>query len=443
VSASSISIWILAGSLVVVVLVATFAYVLRKKRATPPEATTPEAQAPPKPPVEQAGSRFVDFAAVAVCHPTSWHLEDQPEPWRAAMRAVGERLERARVVEIVFVHGTMTGHDPLAMGSVVKRALPLFHQRVERVIQRVAKAGSDRILGDLGNYAPEYVRLFESALCKDIRCSSFVWSSANHHVARVRAAAWLALRLAAVPTVPGSKRQRPRVLLVGHSHAGQVFALLTQLLAGGSAAELLVEAARVCGEKEEELRAALDHVGELELDFVTLGTAPRYAWGDIRGYRAAHLVNHRAGRLARRPLRALLDTAQSDYVRRLGAAGSDFPALTITERRINSRLDAALGRGSDLRTWVRALRSGSALMPTGTTLFVRYDQVSAGVAPKFMDAYFGHGVYTRKGAMLFTAQVIADQFYPHAPSKTALAVAKAPLVARLRDRLDGLRRSPR
>jgi hypothetical protein len=253
----------------------------------------------------------------------------------------------------------------------------------------------------------------------------------------VRAAALLALRLAIVSTTAGSKRPR-RVLLVGHSHAGQVFALLTQLLAGGSAADLLVEAARACGEREEELLAALDRVRRLELDFVTLGTAPRYAWGAVRGYRAAHLVNHRAGPFARRPLRALLDTAQSDYVRMLGAAGSDFPALTVTERRVNSRLDAALGRGSDLRAWVRGLRSGNALMPTGTTLFVRYSQVSAGTAPKLMDAYFGHGVYTRKGAMLFTAQVIADQFYPDAPPGPVAELAVAPLARGLQTRFNKL-----
>jgi hypothetical protein len=433
VSAGSTTIWILAGSLVALLALA-LVYALRWRRVTKPEL-----KAAPSPLEPRAASRFVDFEAIAACHPTSWRVEDQPEPWRTAMAAVGERLARACVVEVMFVHGTMTGHDPLAVGSVVKRALPLFHRRVERVIQRVAKAGSDRILGDLGNYAPEYVRLFETALRSEVRCSSFVWSSANHHVARLRAAAQLALRLAKVEIpAPRSNRQRPRVLLVGHSHAGQVFALLTQLLAGGSGAELLVEAARACGDKQEELLAALDRVRRVELDFVTMGTAPRYAWGAVPGYRATHLVNHRAGRLARRPLRALLDSAQSDYMRRLGAAGSDFVALTVAERRINSRLDAALGTGSDLRTWLRSLRSASALMPTGTTLFVRYDQVSAGAAPKLMDAYFGHGVYTRKGAMLFTAQVIADQFYPDAPQVPALA--KAPFTARLRHRLDGLRR---
>jgi hypothetical protein len=107
-----------------------------------------------------------------------------------------------------------------------------------------------------------------------------------------------------------------------------------------------------------------------------------------------------------------LNTARSDFIRRLGTAGSDFPAWTDTERRVNARLDAALGPGADLRKWFGGFRSPRAIMPTGMTLFIRYRSVSAGTAPKLLDASFGHGIYTRKGAMLFTAKLIADHFYP-------------------------------
>jgi hypothetical protein len=410
VRASSLAIWSLATLVVALLCVLVF-YALRRKRAKKTErlpalreplAATP-ALAPP------AESRFVDFEPVAACHPSSWELEDQPADWRAAMSAIGARLSRAGVAEILFVHGTMTGHDPLAMGAIVKRALPVLHPRVERLVGRMTKASSNRLLGDLGNYSPEYVRLFETALASAIGCSLFVWSSANHHAARVRATAWLVQKLAA-----SEKATRPgqRVLLVGHSHAGQLFALLTQLLAGGTLAELLLTAAVECGENERDLRTALARIRELEFDFVTLGTAPRYPWGDTRGYRAAHFVNHHSDRLPRRPLRGILNSARSDFVRKLGAAGSDFPAWTEAERRINMRLDAALGPGSDLRKWIRGVRSPHALMPTGTTLLIRYRSVSAGAAPKIVDASFGHGVYTRKGAMLFTAKLIADHFYP-------------------------------
>lgn len=158
-SASSSPIWIVASLSIVAWLIATLLYVLRKRRGP-----RPGTQLAPKPLVEVPVSRFVDFEPIAACHPSSWRLEDQPADWQSAMARIGERLRGARVAEVLFVHGTMTGHDPLAMGSVVKRALPALHRRVGRVIQRVAKAGSDRILGDLGNYAPEYVHLFEAAL---------------------------------------------------------------------------------------------------------------------------------------------------------------------------------------------------------------------------------------------------------------------------------------
>jgi hypothetical protein len=376
---------------------------------------------------------LVDFDQVAACHPSSWLLQDQPLEWRLAMAAIGERLERAGVTEIVFVHGTMTGHDPLGFGSVVRRALPSLHQRIERVIKRVTKAGSDKLLGDLGNYSPAYVRLFESALGHKVRCSSFVWSSGNHHVARVRGAVWLARQLAENQNINHSAK--PRVLLIGHSHAGQIFALLTQLLGAGVPRELLLEAARGCGEDEVELRAALERIQRHEFDIVTLGTAPRYAWAEVRGYRVAHLVNHYAGDSAERSLRNLLGSAQGDYVRRLGAAGSDFPAWTDSERRINVRLDEALGKGSDLKTWFSELRAGHALMPFGTTLLVRYGEVSSLKARQFMDTYFGHGVYTRKGAMLFTAKIVADHFYPTLVEVAPPATPRRSYLERLKQKL--------
>src|SRR5262249_41670389 len=102
-----------------------------------------------------------------------------------------------------------------------------------------------------------------------------------------------------------------------------------------------------------------------------------------------------------------------------------FPAWTRTERRINVGLDAALGRGSDLKTWFTELRSGDALISTGTTLLIRYGEVSATAAPKFVDAYFGHGVYTSKGARLFTAKLVADHFYP--PSLAILTDPAQPM----------------
>jgi hypothetical protein len=48
------------------------------------------------------------------------------------------------------------------------------------------------------------------------------------------------------------------------------------------------------------------------------------------------------------------------------------------------------------------------------TFLVRYRDVSTRTAPKLVDTYFGHGVYTRKGALLFTLEQIADFFYPGA-----------------------------
>jgi hypothetical protein len=99
-------------------------------------------------------------------------------------------------------------------------------------------------------------------------------------------------------------------------------------------------------------------------------------------------------------------------MQRFGSAGSDFPAWTEPERRTNTRLDELLGTGSDWKHWLAGVRSAPLLAPRGMTYLVRYRDVSARTAPKLVDTYFGHGVYTRKGALLFTLEQIADFFYP-------------------------------
>ena len=61
----------------------------------------------------------------------------------------------------------------------------------------------------------------------EIKVDRFDWSSGNDHLARAEAAVKLFNRLADLPIDLATER----LLLWGHSHAGNVFALLTNLLA--------------------------------------------------------------------------------------------------------------------------------------------------------------------------------------------------------------------
>ncbi len=151
----------------------------------------------------------------------------------------------------------------------------------------------------------------------------------------------------------------------------------------------------------------------------TFGTPLRYGWGRGARLRLLHVVNHR-GEPTRAPsLRGVFVTEHGDYVHQLGAHGSDFPAPTERERWLNARLDRVLGKGRDLRTWLRHLAHGARVAPQGQTVLVDYGDDTR-LVPNFLATGLGHAAYTRRDAMLFHAQLVATHFYPQrAPSALA------------------------
>ena len=216
-------------------------------------------------------------------------LEAQSPEWRAAMAQSGLRLRRAGVRHIVFVHGTFVGHDPTLLLSALEGPLSALGPGLMPSLQRLSKLPSDRVLRDLGNYTPEYVSLFQNAMGGDLGATRFLWSSANNHVARLRAAVDL-LRLLA-----NSELGNKRALLLGHSHGGQVLALLTQLVYPARTAEALWQAVRDAGDptEVENLQDMARRVSRAKLDIATFGMPPRYGWATGRQCRVLHVINHR------------------------------------------------------------------------------------------------------------------------------------------------------
>jgi len=341
------------------------------------------AMAPHEPP----GTSFVRFDVIAPRGTRSASLEHHDEEWRAEMRAIGARLRAADVAAIVFVHGTFVGHDPLGLARLARRALPRTGGRVARALERTTREGIHAVLGDLGTYGAEYVALFERAIGGDIPCTRFAWSSENHHLARLRGA----IDLARVLAVHAQMSPRRRLVLIGHSHAGQLFALLSHFLASGGEAAALYDVARAHGVDTTGLADAIESLRACALDVVTQGAAPRYRWTPRAGIRAMHLVNER------------------DAIRRVAVHGSDLPAPTPSERAINARLVPLLGESTDARTLVQRALAPVRADTTGHTYFVDYGR-------RFLRDGAGHGVYTRFDAMLFNARLMVDHFYPVAPA---------------------------
>jgi hypothetical protein len=396
-SVTEVSTLLLIVLVAVVAFAAGFAVARVRWRSSLMPASKDAPASPPASAPTPAEPTRIAFANAAI--------EGSPE-WGSAMKEVGARMRGAGLRLVLFAHGSFVGDDPLAVASLIDDAVPLFPD-IARKIRGLTRAHLSRLLGDLSNFSTEYVRAFAQAT--GVEALEFTWSGENHHAARVQGAVRLA-RAAALHG-GGALRSGDRVLLVGHSHGGQLFALLSQILGRSSGYEELVAAAAARG---EDVGALDDHLSVLRrcgIDVVTFGTPLRYTWARAAGFRLLHIINHRGAEAHAPSLRGVLHTRQGDYVQQLGAHGSDFPALTANERAMNARLDRVLGDGSSLRAWLRSVSRGLRVSPEGQTVLVDYGDVG-GALPNFLSSGLGHAAYTRREAMLFHANLIADHFYP-------------------------------
>ena len=342
------------------------------------------------------------------------------------MQAVGRSFRAAGVGAVYLVHGTFVGPDALGILAELARAFPAASQAVRGVIKRVI----DSLTGDVGNYTDAYARAFASAInapgAARIPVRLFEWSSENHHVGRADAAVRLIDELAALDLEPGA-----RVLLWGHSHAGNVFALMTNLLAGNGdtvgpffkAAEIYYRWPLVRCVDIPVWNRVRDRLGrqprlteELSLDVVTFGTPIRYGW-DSGGYsRLLHFINHRpveglpAFRAPFPPkIENVMKAAEGDYVQQLGIAGTNImPSVLswrawLADRRLNGLLQSGPPEGGTLERF----RAGAIVPDEGTTLLVDYGPPDGGIAQH----QAGHAVYTRQKWLLFHAEQVAGRFY--------------------------------
>ena len=354
------------------------------------------------PPVEPHTARESEPARIAFAPGAT---EGTPQ-WRTAMAELGERMRDAGVRLVVFAHGSFVGDNPLAIARLLEDAVPALPD-IARKLRGLTRANLSRLLGDLSNFTGDYVEAFTRAT--GIDAVEFTWSGENHHAARVQAS----VRLARAMALHGGGAIRPgdRALLVGHSHGGQLFAVLSQLVGRVHGYEELVAAARARGEDVGALEDHLALLRSCSIDVVTFGTPLRYGWARGVRFRLLHVVNHR-GTAPRAPsLRGLFHTQQGDYVQQMGAHGSDFPALAGGDRSLNTRLDRILGEGRSVRAWLRHVGRGLRVAPQGQTVLVDYGD-HARLLPNLFTTGLGHAAYTRRDAMLFHVRLVANHFYP-------------------------------
>jgi hypothetical protein len=351
------------------------------------------------------------------------------------MKEVAEVYRQAGVAAIYLVHGTFVGPDAAGMLAELGRVFPTAGRAIRRLVARVMH----KLTGEVGNFTPQYAELFESALrgsgdpseqddtASAIPVRLFQWSSENNHIGRADGAVRLIDELASLELPPGS-----RVLLWGHSHAGNLFALMTHLLAGNrEAAREFFRATEVyfrwpllqCVDipvwhrvRRLLCNGGLQRLANLSLDIATFGTPIRYGWNADGYSQLLHFIYHRPApglphyRAAFPPkLQDMLRGAEGDYVQQLGIAGTDISPSLFAWRAwlANRRLGRLFLDQSPYGGPLERFKAGAIVPDEGTTLLVDYGIPQGGIARH----HAGHALYTYHKWLLFHAEEVAKRFY--------------------------------
>ena len=342
---------------------------------------------------------------------------------------IGEHLAASNVRAIYLVHGTFAGGDTFGVARQLQRHIP----GLGRLLAIRSKQLFDLLAKNLGNFSKRYAQLLSEGLnaklATPIEVKRFHWTGQNLHIGRADGAVRLIDQLAARRYPSGS-----RILLVGHSHAGNVFALVSNLLGGHvEARHNFFRAARSYYRSSFSTRTDLPawdqaievlthrRLEEVSLDFVTFGTPIRYGWNSGGFGKLLHIVFHRPqlGLPEYRShfpprLRDLMRATGGDYIQQLGVAGTNEISNIFAwrqwqaERRLNRLLQSELGSDLLRRDLLQRLRKGQRVANSGKTLLVDY---SCQGRRKEWSRIAGHAVYTHTNRMAFHFNEISERLY--------------------------------
>ena len=188
--------------------------------------------------------------------------------WKQKMSAIGSALKNNNVRQTILVHGTFTGDDALGLYN----SLEPINKALADSLREKSKNLIDNLTDDVGNYTSEYANAL--SFSSSVPCELFVWSGGNYHHARLRGLLKLAQYL--VEKITNNKIQDDeKILLLGHSHAGQLFALLTTFLAEGEQSQTLYQILETLesfkGEKLELIKN-LEIIKKIRSRFILFGS---------------------------------------------------------------------------------------------------------------------------------------------------------------------------
>ncbi len=295
----------------------------------------------------------------------------------------------------------------------------------------------DNLAQETGNFTTSYVKSFSQGINQEgqppISVHRYVWSSVYHHVGRMEAALAL-IEFLQQWSAARSLTNGDRMLLIAHGHAGQVLALISNLITTGESEgrprmfEVLAkywEAGPVEGRSIEQLEALYQRLSEHQIfggatvDMVTLGTPIRYGW-DTEGFgRLLHMVNHRMIRHDGKRWLSKMELPQTaweipyqtggDYVQQLAVAGTDSLPDSPEMEQANVDFREILEPYDGFERWLECTRRTTRCANDGHCVLVEY-----GIQPNEEEPrqhLYGHGCYTQSRGMVFLAKEIVRNFY--------------------------------
>ena len=333
-----------------------------------------------------------------------------------------------KVREVVLVHGTFMGNDPFAIAEIINAIagdgwVGKTLRSIANKISASTKSMADKIAKDVGNYTKEYRGRFQELVGTDpqIKILEPTWSSQNHHFARTDLAVRLLVHLHGLGLDP----EHEKVVLWGHSHAGNGFALLTNLLANDqqSVEQFFAAAGRDLPKHWLKAQAILKAEASplplaKSLIIASFGTPVRYGW-DTNGYSdLIHISHHRPeteNQITTKPLFPphpmgdIIKATHGDWVQAFALAGTDVSPPTSSQE--NQAFGKLFEQGLqppeitlDLRFVFPAMlknlcarwKNGTRCHIDGENLLVQYEPCGRKTITRrpIEEVMFGHGVAT-------------------------------------------------
>jgi hypothetical protein len=379
--------------------------------------------------------------------------------WQDAMAGLGTQLSDAGVRIVVFLHGTFLGTDLFGMQRLdevggLKRGYSRGIAGLDALLSLMregdngvpafkggykppltdddpTKQSIDNQAEDAANFSYAYVDLFRKAinraLSRPIFCERLLWSCEHHHVGRAQSAVQVITRLRALAAAQ-KQGAGDRILVQAHGHAGQVMALVSNLLATheftGRMAFL-----QALKDYAKQTHASIAEIEQLErlptdhafngavVDVVTFGTPVRYGWDPSGLGKLLHIVNHRPMRVDGKRWLAKMELPQitmempiawgGDYVQQLAVGGTDAMPASPEAKAVNKALWELLEPYEGFERWLECARKSVRCQNDGQCLLVDYKDSTATSTAK--DHIYGHAAYTRMNAMLFnTTEIVGS-----------------------------------